>query len=256
MSGFFRDRASIPTMRPPDGTLARKLQSADIVSVRFAFAAATRTLARVRSFHASRFPLIPGVEASRMRPAAVTETFAPLDRFLPSAFLAGTSGRDRCRWVRSVDRTGGAGGNGHRAQACVRETHGGAGRPFGWRLLRPMAITAGSSSVLRASSGQQSNPFPRDAAHVFEADGSPPVDGPFARRPASRGVPLRARESVGPSSRRSSLPTINCGFLRCGGTRLLATGRSPARIFGPGDIAAGVVRRPLSDRVAGVRLPP
>ena len=173
--------------------LAWNLQRSGIVSIRFAFVSATRTLGPVRSVVIPRFPLIPGNRSVARRPEATAETFATLDRFLPPRVPSGTSGG----WVRFPVRTEGAGGNGHRAQACVRETHGGAGRPPGWRILRPMAITAGSSSVSRASSGQHSDPLPGEASHVFQAQGGPPADLPPARRPASCGMPQRAREQIG-----------------------------------------------------------
>ena len=197
------------------GSLARKLLPTSLMSRSFAFAPAKRRLVH----RASDVPLIPG---------------------FPSYA------------VPMVDSFRGAGRNGYRAQACVRETHGDATGPFGWGKLRPMAITAGSSSVSRSGSRKKPDPLHGLDASDSTADGSPSSDGPKAGTPAHGGAsPARSERGLsrGPCSPPSPRTPLSSGTLP-GGVR------PSARLFGPAPVAGNDPRRCILPGMTGSRTPP
>ena len=142
----------------------------------------------------------------------------------------------------------GAGGNRHRAQACVRVTHGDARRPSGWGKLRPMAITAGSLSVIRRQ--------PRkDLDSLRGDDGRLPAEGFSAPGSVVEVFLGRFRPLVGRG--RPALPSPG-GFRHGpGGSGFCGRGFvMSARLFGPPAVTGGSSRPPISLPSPGCWAPP
>lgn len=219
--------------RPPGGRaagrrprLARKLPTDPGVRRSFAFAPAKRRLGD----RASESPLIPG-----------ETSYAVRDRFTEPS-------RDSIRVViRRLIRSEVPGGSLHRAQACVRETRGGARGLSGWGNFRPMAITAGSSSVSCSGSRRQPTSHGPGAAEST-AEGSPSTDVPETGRQASSRVEhgTGTRGEFSPSSPRTPLSSGTFP----GGVR------PAARLFGPQRVTGSDRRRCHLTGMSGSRTPP
>lgn len=147
-----------------------------------------------------------------------------------------------CFWIQ------GAGGNGHRAQACVRVTRGDVGRPSGGGKLRPMAITAGSLSVIRRLLRKDSDSFRCN-------DGRLPAEGFSAPGSVAKVFLGRFRPLVGRG--RPALPSPG-GFRHGpGGSGFCGRGFVvTARFFGPPAVTGGSSRPPISLPLPGCWAPP
>lgn len=222
--------------------LARKLPTVPGVHRSFAFAPAKRRLGD----RASESPLIPGETSHAVR-----------DRFTEPS-------RDSIRVViRRLIRSEVPGGSLHRAQACVRETRGGARGLSGWGNFRPMAITAGSSSVSCPGSRRQPTSHGPGAADST-AEGSPSTDVPETGRPArggacqssraEHGSHVSSRVEHGTGTRGDSSPSSPRTPLSSG--TFPGGVRPAARLFGPQRVTGSDPRRCHLSGMSGSRTPP